>query len=181
LGSGYGQKNFIHLGGPQLRKALSHPQTYDPSHPNNSNRTTYCKVYYICRVTILKKILLTILCIQFLFPNDLLQDIIKLPILVAHYFHHNHKEKYIHFTDFIADHYSNHEHHDKDHDNHNNLPFHNHDFNFQQSIFTITVLDVFPIILTNYTEANSKKNIMLRQHFYKSSALSSIWRPPKFA
>jgi len=131
-------------------------------------------------VTILKKILLTVLCIQVLLPNDLLQDIVKLPVLVAHYFHHNHTDNHIHFTDFIADHYSDHEHHGKDHDNHNNLPFHNHDFNFQQSIFTVTVLNFFPTVLSNYGVANRKTKIISRQHFYSSTALSSIWRPPKF-
>jgi len=132
-------------------------------------------------VTILKKILLIVLCTQVLLPNDLLQDIVKLPVLVVHYFHHNHTDKHIHFTDFIADHYSDHEHHDKDHDNHNNLPFHNHDFNFQQSIFTAVLLDIFPSIQSNYSTANRKTKIISRQHFQSSTALSSIWRPPKFA
>jgi hypothetical protein len=132
-------------------------------------------------LTILKKILITILCIQVLLPNDLLQDIVKLPVLVAHYFHHNHTDKHIHFTDFIAEHYSNHEHHDKDHDKHNNLPFHNHDFNFQQSIFTIALFDIFQTSIANYGTANCKNKIISRQHFYSSTALSSIWRPPKLA
>jgi hypothetical protein len=138
-------------------------------------------VYYICRVPVLKKILLTVLYIQVLLPNDLLQDIVKLPVLVAHYFHHNHTDKHIHFTDFIADHYSDHEHHDKDDDNHSNLPFHKHNFNFQQSIFTVAVLDIFPTVLSNYGVANHKTQIISRQHFYSSTALSSIWRPPKLA
>jgi hypothetical protein len=138
-------------------------------------------VYYICTVIILKKILLTVLCIQFLLPNDLLQDIVKLPVLVAHYFHHNHTGKHIHFTDFIAGHYSNHEHHDKDHGNHTNLPFHNHGFNFHQSIFTLAVPDIFPAFLSDYGLANCKTKIISRQHFYSSAAISSIWRPPKLA
>ncbi len=121
------------------------------------------------------------MCIQIQLPNDLLQDIVRLPVLVAHYFHHNHTDKHIHFKDFIADHYSDHEHHDKDHDNHNDLPFHNHDFSFQLSIFTIAVLDFFPTLQTNYGLAISKSKIISRQHFYSSTALSSIWRPPKFA
>jgi hypothetical protein len=132
-------------------------------------------------VTILKKILLTVLCIQVLLPNGLLQDIAKLPVLVAHYFHHNHSDKHIHFTDFIAEHFSDHEHNEKDHDNHDNLPFHNHDFNFQQSVFTVALLDFFPTLLSNYGAANRKTPIISRQHFYTSAALSSIWRPPKLA
>jgi hypothetical protein len=132
-------------------------------------------------VIILKKILLTVLCIQVLLPGNLLQDIVKLPVLIAHYFHHTHTGKHIHFTDFVADHYSNHEHHKKDHDNHNNLPFHNHDFNFHQSIFTATVPDIFPTVSSNYGATNRKIKMIARQHFYSSAALSSIWRPPKFA
>jgi hypothetical protein len=106
---------------------------------------------------------------------------VRLPVLVAHYFHHNHTDKHIHFTDFIANHYSNHEHHDQEHDNHNNLPFHNHDFNFQPSMFTVAVLNYFSSALPGYGTANGKTKIISRQHFYSSAALSSIWRPPKFA
>jgi hypothetical protein len=102
-----------------------------------------------------------------------------MPILITHYFHHNHTGKHIHFTDFIANHYSGHEHHDKDHDNHSNLPFHNHSFNFQQSVFIVAFLDILPTVLTNYGGANRNTQIILRQHFYSSTALSSIWRPPK--
>jgi hypothetical protein len=130
---------------------------------------------------IIKKILLTVLCIQVLLPNNLLQDIVKLPVLVAHYFYHNHTDKHIHFTDFIAEHYSNHEHHDKDHNNHNNLPFHNHDFNFQHNISTVSLLDIFQTDIPGYATTNPKNKIISRQHFYSSTALSSIWRPPKLA
>ena len=132
-------------------------------------------------MTFFKKILITFLCIHILLPNQLVQDIVRLPVLVAHFLQHTHTDNHIHFTEFIADHYSDHEHHDKDHDNHNNLPFHNHDFNFQQCIFNVTVLDIFSTALPNYGTANSKTKIISRQHFHSSTALSSIWRPPKFA
>jgi hypothetical protein len=111
----------------------------------------------------------------------LIQNIVRLPVLVAHYFHHRHTDKHIHFGDYIAEHYADHKHHDKDHNNHDNLPFHNHDLNFQQNIFTVAVLDLFPAILTGYATSNRKKKIISRQHFYSSTALSSIWRPPKLA
>ncbi len=156
-------------------------QLYDPTHPDSTGKTNHRTVYYLCTVTIFRKILLTVLCIQVLLPKDLLENIVRLPVLVAHYFHHNHTDKHIHFTDFIADHYSDHEHHDKDHDNHNNLPLHNHNCNFQQNIFTLAVLDIFPTLLSNYDVASRKIKIFSRQHFYSSTALSSIWRPPKFA
>ncbi len=130
---------------------------------------------------IIKNILPIILCVQLLIPSSFLQQLLKLPVLIAHYFHHSHTGKHIHFTDFIADHYSNHEHHDKDHNNHNNLPFHNHDFNFQQSIFTTVVLDIFPSFQSNYCTTNRKSKIFSRQHFHSSTAYSSIWRPPRFA
>jgi hypothetical protein len=114
-------------------------------------------------------------------PKDLLQEMVKLPVLIAHYFHHNHMDRHMHFADFITYHYSNQQHHGKDHDNHNNLPFHNHDFNFQQSIFMVAELDIFTTILYNYCIDNCNTKIISRQHFYSSTALSSIWRPPRLA
>ncbi len=147
----------------------------------SSTRQKHKTIYYICDVRFIKKILITFLCLQIILPNQLVQDIVRLPVLVAHYLQHNHTDHHIHFTDFISDHYSDHEHHDKDHKNHNNLPFHNHHFNFQQSIFTVVILDIFPSFQSNYGTANSKIKIISRQHFHSSTALSSIWRPPKFA
>jgi hypothetical protein len=145
----------------------------------NTNDVENSSICYLYILTILKKILLTVLCLQFLFPNDLLQDIVRLPVLVAHYFHHNHAAKHVHFTDFIAEHYSNHEHHNEDHDQHDNLPFHNHGLHFQQGIFTVTVLEIFQTGIPDYSITNPNDKIIIRQHFYSSTALSSIWRPPK--
>lgn len=121
----------------------------------------------------------TILCLPILLPNQWVQDIGRLPVLVAQFIQHNHTDHHIHFTDFIADHYSNHEQHDKGHDNHHNLPFHHHEFNFQQSIFTAAVLVNLPLL--NYGIVHRRVKIISSQHFHSSTALSSIWRPPKFA
>lgn len=117
---------------------------------------------------------------QILLSNQLVQDILRSPVLIAHYLQHNQAGHHIHFTDFIADHYADPEHHGKDHDKHNDLPFHNHDFNFQQSIFSAPVLDIFPMALADDGTANHEAKIISRQHFHSSAALSSIWRPPKF-
>lgn len=118
---------------------------------------------------------------QILLPAKFLKDMARLPVLVAHYFQHSHTGRHIHFTDFIADHYSDHDHTNKDHNNHKNLPFHDHDFDFHQNIFTVAVLDIFPTVLTNFGVVDLKTKIISRQHFHSSTALSSIWRPPKTA
>lgn len=128
---------------------------------------------------ILKKILVIALCIQTLLPNRLLRDIVRLPVLIVHYFHHNNSDTHIHFQDFIAEHYSHTEDHSKDHRNHNNLPFHNHDLNLQQNISPVAVLDTCQILMPNSPLVNCKTEIISRQHFFLSATLSSIWRPPK--
>jgi hypothetical protein len=127
------------------------------------------------------KIWITVLSLQMLLPSQLVHDIVRLPTLAAHYFHHKLAEKHIPFTDFIADHYTDHEHHDEDQDNHNNLPFHNHHFNFQQSIFILAATGIFSTALPNYGRPDRKAKTIARQYFYAAAALSSIWRPPKLA
>ena len=120
------------------------------------------------------------MCVQILLPNALLHDIVRMPVLVAHYFNHIHSDGHIHFTDFIADHYADNEHHDTDQDDHGNLPYHKHDINFQQHVFSAAVLDILPIVLANYDAINPLTKIISSQHFYSSTELSAIWRPPKF-
>ena len=121
------------------------------------------------------------MCLQIVLPNFLLQDILRLPVLVVHYFHHNQSDRHTHFTDFIAQHYSHDQHHDEDHSEHSNLPFHHHDLNLQLTTYTIAITDIYINSLPCYDILDTKNKITARQHFYSSATIASIWRPPKFA
>jgi hypothetical protein len=101
---------------------------------------------------------------------------VRLPVLVVHYFHHTHSGKHIHFSDFIAEHYTDHEHQDIDH---HNLPFQHN--NLKETSFNIDLLDFYSRALNAYSAPNENNKIISRQYFYASTALSSIWRPPRLA
>lgn len=129
----------------------------------------------------LKKILLSVLCLQIALPNGQLKDILLIPVLINHYFENNHHERHTHFTDFITQHYSDSDQHPEEHNDHENLPFHHHhDCSSHQEI-TEAVCPQPAVILYKYNTVSVSKKMIERQHFYASSSLSSIWRPPKLS
>ena len=135
---------------------------------------------YICKLKFFRNILLIVLSLQSIVPTSWLQDILRLPVFIAHYFHHQHGERHIHFTDFVSEHYFNKDHHDQDHDEHQNLPFHHHDCDLHHFNSFVAIQEPFyaiPFVSTN----NKRNKIASEQHFHFRSSFSSIWRPPKFA
>lgn len=112
-------------------------------------------------------------------PASWMQDIVQIPLLVAHYFHHNQSGDHIHFTDFIALHYSDINNHEQN-DQHHNLPFKHHDATVEQNTIPVAVVDPgFKISAVEFA-TDSENKITAGQHFYSSLSLSAIWRPPKF-
>jgi hypothetical protein len=53
-------------------------------------------------------------------------DLLKLPLLFAHYLEHQAASEELDLTAFVALHYTDHEHQEEDHGDHENLPFHHH-------------------------------------------------------
>jgi len=53
-------------------------------------------------------------------------DLMKLPLLFAHYFEHQATAEELDLATFIALHYANDDHQAEDHSGHENLPFHHH-------------------------------------------------------
>ena len=53
-------------------------------------------------------------------------DLMKLPLLFAHYLEHQASDEELDLGTFIALHYSNDDHQSQDHSGHENLPFHHH-------------------------------------------------------
>lgn len=115
---------------------------------------------------------------QFVLPNVLLKDILKLPLLVAHYFKHSHESVHHRLTDFIAEHYSTHDHEGNNNEDHENLPFHNNGPAAEQSFF-VGLLTAYPKMISDISFKKNHNNIFAKQHFFPSAALSSIWRPPR--
>lgn len=134
----------------------------------------------------MKKYLLILLALQFLATSSPtgqgMQTIVKMGAFLHHFIHHisSHQEN-VGILDFVHLHYSDHEHHEKDHANHENLPF-QHDHHNQlnqllQSPFLLppSIHDMaiqMTGIASNYLIPNSQQWLSL-------SFLGDIWQPPK--
>lgn len=105
------------------------------------------------------------------------EDALRLPILVLHFVEHGQKQRDLTLFHFLKDHYSN-SHPTEEHDDHGDLPFHSHsDFSTNQNAvinFEIKIVKFAP----SYYFKEAQKISFLQKHF-PSKVLLSIWRPPK--
>lgn len=136
-------------------------------------------LHYLCKLMV-KKLLIIVLSLQVILPASWLQNIVQLPVFVVHYFNHHQSADHIHFSDFIALHYSASTDSEQDKE-HQNLPFKHHDLNLEQNSFPVAVVDQSFFITGINLPTGSKNKIAARQHFHSSFSLSAIWRPPKLA
>ena len=123
------------------------------------------------------KIISLLLSALFLFPHELFLEPLKFPSLVQHYFACKEKEQNMGFVPFILIHYTDNEHHTKDHEEHNELPFcHHHSAECIQSIVQFQ-----PVAYTHFKmEIFSFREVLFKnysQHFF-SQFHPSIWQPP---
>ncbi|MDI6048970.1 hypothetical protein QLS31_03925 [Flavobacterium sp. XS2P24] len=124
----------------------------------------------------LKSIITLIICLQLTIPF-VVEDSLRLPILVSHFIEHNHNHRAVTMVHFLADHYLN-KHHDEKHDDHGDLPLHNHsDFSFNQNLAINVEIKLFKFIPNYYFKEPQK--IAFSQNHFSSRVLLSIWRPPK--
>ncbi|MCO6494255.1 MAG: hypothetical protein J5I91_01060 [Bacteroidetes bacterium] len=126
----------------------------------------------------MKRLIAIIFLLGFLNTNAALGEILKLPILVHHYFEHLNTIGKIDFVDFISEHYSNHINHaDADDHDHEKLPFRSVDC---QSPTLITISpDESPIFSSlDFLFEKSKKPVFKTSQ-YSNDFLTQIWQPPK--
>lgn len=129
-------------------------------------------------MNLLKNILLFFLIVELTVPTDTLHFVVHMPNYLHHFYHHNKTHQYISVIDFINDHTINPNHHDKDHHNHDNLPFsHQHSNDNNQILAFIPFYSRYTINL-HLTDSNDKR-IIVQQFFRTSEFLPSIWQPPK--
>lgn len=134
----------------------------------------------------MKKHLLIFLAFQILATSSPsgqgMQTVFKVGAFFHHFIHHLacHQEQ-IGVTDFVKLHYSDHEHHEQDHAEHENLPFqhHHHD---QQNLAPQTpcLLPPFQTIAGFLKlEIISNPLIFHSQQWLSSLHAGDIWQPPK--
>ena len=128
----------------------------------------------------LKKLISISLLFVFLSANTELHQLLKLPVLIHHYLSHHQDEHDKSFAHFLADHYSSKpEHTDKDNHEHDNLPFKTNDCADMHSNIAFNHHHHFSLCEPNIVA--EKVSVIYNVLFYSSSALNSIWQPPKIS
>lgn len=129
------------------------------------------------------------LLLQIVTNNSFAEELVKMPRLFTHYFHHAEEKRDVHdFLDFLQQHYSNHnqeESYQKQHagedDDDCNLPF-KHCGNCCLSVH-------MPLIgfIPNHMDANysfiqiSEAGFLIENDRVESLNICTIWQPPKFS
>ena len=113
-------------------------------------------------------------------PSSYAISILKLGNLAIHYHHHQSEGQSRNLLSFLTDHYTA-KHHEEDHKNHENLPFHNHHHDQQnlspQSPFLLPQLH--EIVAFPKLEMVSNPLIFRSQQWLSSLFSGDIWQPPK--
>jgi hypothetical protein len=113
-------------------------------------------------------------------PGNLTVSILQIGNLISH-FHDHHSGHHDHnIFKFIATHYLDGKHHDADHDNHEKLPFHNHDNSTQgSSVQTPSLLPQSLSYISSIGLLSSSYIQPATSSRFTSSFIGDIWQPPK--
>jgi hypothetical protein len=106
-----------------------------------------------------------------------ISQLMKLSILVEHYFEHKHMDTEISVIDFLAMHYAKGDVKDADHDRDMQLPFKH--FSSTSLIFTFFQSPVFSIAEKIFIAGTMKQTLLYKSPHHSSESLSNIWQPPK--
>lgn len=130
---------------------------------------------------LMKKQFAILFLFLYVFSTTELSQLLKLPILIEHYFEHKEKSYDLSFSDFLVlhyneDHFKGHA-HDEDYDQDKRLPFMLHSSTLSFVFISLTSINL-EVIDKAYIEKEKTfpfENEFLINHIY----LSSIWQPPK--
>lgn len=128
-----------------------------------------------------KKFIVFILIFGMTVPKDVLVFAMDVPVIFQHFKHHQAYEK-ISFLDFIKEHSSdsNHSEQEKNHPDHNKLPFshqHSSDCNQSQTLFVFC----HHVILKHDAPISTQINIATNTSFLGTQYVNNIWQPPQFS
>lgn len=127
---------------------------------------------------LLKKVIAILFLSTYLFSATEFNQLLKLPLLIEHFIEHKEENKQITFWEFLSLHYKTTNVKDADYEKDMKLPFKS-----QSGLFSsITIFHLFPNfdnLLNNILPASKKSYVITSEHFIDSSAVCSIWQPPK--
>lgn len=125
----------------------------------------------------MKKIIAILFLGVVLFSATPMHQLLKLPVLVQHFFEHKQIDKSLDFLAYINEHYFSGEDQDADYKRDQQLPFKTHDHSIA------TVMNALPAanhkLSINPIENIYVSHILIDETLVSSQYLSSIWQPPK--
>ncbi len=114
-------------------------------------------------------------------PDAIMHQVIRLPALAAHYYHHLTEHESIGVIAFIELHYGNTEHMQTDAHEHENLPGSQKQQHYQHTQFIPLALTTVGIqIQQPEFNCQSEHFAVINEHVPSNNA-ASIWQPPKIA
>ena len=124
----------------------------------------------------MKRMLGILLLSAYLFTTTQFNQLLKLPVLIGHFFEHQEQDQNMSFVEYIVHHYGGHE-KDADYETDMKLPFMTASETLSLTFFAPnpTVFYSLKLVFPETKPQNSCYSLQL-----KSSYLSSIWQPPKF-
>jgi hypothetical protein len=130
------------------------------------------------KMKIIAYILTLNLLVANFFPSQNLGELAKVFSLIDHW-HHHETESNIDFWAYLMLHYTDHQHHEQDHKQHEDLPFHSHQQN--QNLITYFVGAFFTIQYEQKAYFSENKTLFsIYKNQFSSLFIADIWQPPKF-
>lgn len=112
-----------------------------------------------------------------LFSATPMHQLLKLPVLVQHFFEHRQTDQSLNFLAYLNEHYFSGEDQDKDYKRDQQLPFKSHDHS------VATVMNALPAadekLGVDPIEDSYLSHILIDETLVSLQYLSSIWQPPK--
>ncbi|MBX2985416.1 MAG: hypothetical protein LC109_04555 [Bacteroidia bacterium] len=126
----------------------------------------------------MKRLIAILFLLCFLNTNAGLGEMLKLPVLVHHYFEHLKTIGKIDFIDFMSEHYAAHINHtDADDHDHEKLPFRSIDSS--TSTLITTSPDDTSLMLDLPCAFEKSESLVFEQSQYSNDFLTQIWQPPR--
>ena len=127
-----------------------------------------------------KYILLFVLTTSITLPDAIMHQVLRLPALAAHYYHHLTEHESIGVIAFIELHYGNTEHMQTDAHEHENLPGTQQQNCQHVQVIPLAVNTVGINILHPDFNSQAEHFAIVNEHVPSNNA-ASIWQPPKIA
>jgi len=129
-------------------------------------------------VVVFKHITASLLLAFYMLSATAIYEVVKLPMLVEHYFDHSQEDQQIGFFQYLTLHYGIEDGTDKDAAEDRQLPFQSSEF-----FSTISFVSVNPPVINQsvrFTESITDHDFLLSNEVFLPSAyLARIWQPPR--